>query len=317
MIIAKGLKNSRADPRIHTKKCAVFQWIEKQHVQQKKDETMKTRLLTLLTPLFLLLLAFIPQTALAKETAPHRPMTGICSGGCQGNADWSSPGGSNITDGGLTTVYVPSYTGSSTNVLQRFIAFEDSVDNEYFDIGYCFSNVGGTCKSNSGNYFTNYIYGGNSHITTYSMPAGDKGHSVQFGIQGRTNAFGDITGWDVIINDENSGTVTCPFPSQSPPYALCVVSTNNFIEWFDVTLQNYVKTNITGTLQGAFSWIFNQYEYQDSNSFDLIMADESTSPTLNGVDGAQFYVITAPNGETNEGGSIGSCNEDNGSTTNC
>src|SRR6266571_5040990 len=156
------------------------------------------RIIVLLSVLLLALVLSVSPLVLNRHVvrATHNVPDITCGARqCVGEVDWGASGNS----GGLVTVYVPSYTGSSTNYLARGINFVSGTDE--LTVGYCFGTFPGvaTC-ANSGDYF--FAYNGTQAFI--AIPSSDKTHTVQIGAQPDV-----AVGMDIYINQDNSGTNPC------------------------------------------------------------------------------------------------------------
>lgn len=89
---------------------------------------MKKRLLTLVTPLLLLLLVFVPQSAQAKIQAPHIPSSYDCFNNlCEGVLDWSGN-----THGAFTKMTASNPTLNNSNGdWFRYVSVTNGIPNIY------------------------------------------------------------------------------------------------------------------------------------------------------------------------------------------
>ncbi len=226
--------------------------------------------------------------------------SGQRASGCIGTAVWSGN-----ASGAETSVYVPSYTGSNTNILERFLAVTRVNGAGEIDVGYCFgaSNTGYDgveCQNNNGNYF--FVEKDNTNFVlfeyTWSIPSGDKTHNVRLGVNLRSNGVAGI-----IITGSSSND--CPYTTVT--YSGCYADSQNYSAGFQANwLANYTESSFTGTRQGTFDWINNAWYNGNQQAFIY----QSSSPVVYSVNGAQMYVRITPNGSSNNGGTITGCNKD-------
>lgn len=264
-----------------------------------------TRRLFVVLSLVLLLLVGLSGFVSSKASAhTNRPLLNCSTGnGCTGSQVWNG-----TVTGGLTTVKVPSYTGSLTNRLERFISFPSATDNSILVIGYCSGSASSgldrfACVNNSGNFFYYVALNGSlvgSEDNQFAYHTGDAGSTVEIGA-----SKASATSENVWIHLTGSGTDPC---------APCTISDSNIESFGSIILNNSVFDTFTGTLQGTFHWTGNQYA--NSTGFhDQTNDGSGGGGGLSSIVGAQMGGwASSPNGETNEGGDLKACNKDTGTT---
>ena len=258
-----------------------------------------------------MLFSFV-NSASAKSTIPHTrklPYT-VCSSGCTGDTLWNG-----FVYGATITVYVPNYTGSSTNVLNRFIQVKEN-DNggagELFAVGYCFGNINALCNNNAGTYWTNFQYGGVNHYTHYTLPNADKNNTIELGIESNiVNVPPFPQYWEPVISFEQSGAggYVCG-DADAGQFTDCevnIVADGQYgTFWDNYDLINSTSGGFTGTRQGKFDWTVNAYQTHDYASAETY---QSTDPQVTDTIGAQMTILVHPAGSSNKGGTMEGCNE--------
>lgn len=281
---------------------------------------MLKRSLIVVVILFAVLLSF--QVTPPAHAMPYTS----CGTSCQGNVDWN--GGNNY--GMLTKVYLPVYTGSSTNVLERFISVYDTqctvqslLKPCWINVGYCFGNNTShnrpECTNNSGNWFeTSCSNNGviSCEATIFgSINALDEGSTVVLGIRYDPNDLGFFP-FGIVISNLLSSHDICPDDEEPTDQTSWTCSANRDFgaitdnaAWANAYEYNYTNGSFTGTRQGTFTWTLNQWISSDENRHW-----QTVDPTVNSVTGAQMLILTHP-GPLNNGGTMEGCNKDNGLLT--
>ncbi len=198
---------------------------------------------------------------------------------------------------GLTTVYVPNFTGSSTNVIVRSIELDSNIGGDTVVVGYCFGSnftiVIVTCNANSGEYF--YFDVNQNFAASFPITPADKGYSVEIGAS--SNGIGGINFW---IHNTHSGVNRCA------PCQYGSVNTN----WNSIVLEDEVEASWSGTHQGPFTWTNNQWG--NSSGFQ----DQATiGKGVVAGDPPQARWTSPPAGESNEGGTLTMCEKDYSQTS--
>lgn len=294
------------------------------------------RLFASLAITFVLVFSFVG--SVSAHTA--RPSTANCNSGCNGYLLW--PG---TTYGAYSRIYVPSFTGGSAYSLERVTDVVDTVNSNEIAVGYCFgtNQVGGhsECDNNNGEYFFSECQPGRNTcavIDLGAIPAADKGHTADFALIddwhciGASNASCSIRQYDILIRHQGNGTDRCPFTVDSFGGTPCfanspggtrgtgIYSSFNFIQ-----PENFTSGSFTGTRQGTFTYVNNEWAQEGTVSGCGIGITEcwgvgnfvydAVDPQVNGINGAQLYILVHPNGSSNTGGQMQGCNEDRGNNT--
>jgi hypothetical protein len=268
------------------------------------------------------ILAVIFSTLLVSPSYAMPSFSG-CSTGCTGDAYWT---GRDVW-GGQATIYVPNFPGNgSSKEIERYISFIDYHTGDQLNVGECFSNSGFECVNNSGNYFVTEYYFGSWHVKTFNMPSGDKTYTTQFGIYANCAApvnggCNDVQYYGIVINDEHSGVVTCPDKPRGQSGTACIFGPipTEANQWSEIDIDNYVQATWSGTLQGTYTYFYNQWMNNDIGSCTTFPCfgqyiDQASAPGIVSPVGAQMKITVVPNGENNEGGTITGCNKDSGNT---
>jgi hypothetical protein len=248
--------------------------------------------ISLLVAIVFVLALAVPLFAQANYSEkPAKPLSITCSP-CDSDLQWNGS-----QTGGLTTLFVPKFTATGSNFLNRYFTVADVNTGDAIEVGVAY-NFDPGCAAGAVTtgewYYAIYTSSGSHSATCASFFSGDTGHTAEVGVSPNGN------GVDIWIH--NTGSTVSPCPP-------CHISgTHN--SWNAIVLTESVQNTWSGTLQGKWHWTSNQYH--NSTGFHDQQVSGSITLNYNGV--PQMYWDPSPSGESNEGGSLATCEKDSGRT---